>query len=289
MGEKRVIRAWEHGALGRWWLLGLAIMALTLPSGASAGDAPSGPLVFAGSGTNLAITRLLAEAFVRTRHDVSIDVPASIGSTGGILAAADGSVALGLVSRPLKTTEKGLGLRVVPYARSAIVFGAHPTVADDGITLDDLVRIYRGAKTQWSDGREIVVLARQPTDSGVEVLEREVSGFREAYAESQQTKRWITLFTDQEMNRQLVKTPYAIGLLDLGIIQAERLAVKALRVNGIAPSESTVANGKYTLVKTLAFVFREGTLAPATKAFLDFVRSKPGQRIIRNNAYLPAE
>jgi phosphate transport system substrate-binding protein len=254
---------------------------------AAAAEPPAAPLIFAGSGTNLAITKLLADAFMRTRRDVAIEVPPSIGSTGGIQAAAAGSVTVGLVSRPLKDAEKGL--TVVPYARSAIVLGAHPTVPDDEITLDDLIGIYRGTKVRWRNGREIVVLTRQPTDSGIEVLEREVQGFREVYAESQRAKRWITLFTDQDMNQQLVKTPDAIGLLDLGIIHAERLSVKALRVNGVPPTDQTVQSGKYSLVKTLAFAFREGTLPAGAKAFLDFVQSKPGQQILHSNHYVSAK
>lgn len=288
IGPRRRIRP-TLSLLGPWLLFWVILAAAGVPPCARAGESPSAPLVFAGSGTNLAITRLLAEAFVRKRRDVAIEVPASIGSTGGIRAAADGGVALGLISRPLKEDEKGLGLRVMPFARSPIVFGVHPTVADDEITLGDLVSMYRGAKTRWRDGREIVVLTRQPTDSGIEVLEREVSGFRDAYAESQRAKRWITLYTDQEMNQQLVKTPFAIGLLDLGIIRAERLAVKVLRVNGVAPTEQNILNGRYLLVKILAFVFREGALPAGAKAFLDFVRSRPGQQILRANSYLPAE
>ena len=273
------------------WLLlcCLAIILVAGPSVAASAPAPPAALVFAGSGTNLAITRLLAQAFVRTYPGVAIEVPASIGSTGGIQAAADGSVAMGLVSRSLKEQEKALGLTFRPYARSAIVFGAHPSVSDDGLSFGELLDIYRGARTRWRDGQEIVVLTRQPTDSGIEVLELKIPGFWEVYAESQKVKRWITLYTDQEMNQALVKTPHAMGLLDLGIIQSERLAVKPLRINGVAPTAQSVLNGTYPLVKTLAFVYREATLAPAAKAFLDFARSSAAQQLLRAQNYQPVE
>ena len=133
----------------------LFVVALTtwgLPVRTSLGQPLPRPLTFAGSGTNLPIIRALAEAFRRAHPDVNIDVPASIGSTGGIRAAAEGAIAVGLISRPLRDREKGLGLIVVPYARTAVVIGAHPTVADDGITFEDLVSIYRGVKSRWKDG-----------------------------------------------------------------------------------------------------------------------------------------
>ncbi len=247
---------------------------------------PSPPLVFAGSGTNLPITRLLVEAFSRVRPGIKIEVPASIGSLGGIRAAADGAIAIGLISRPLKAEEKGLGLTVLPYARTAVVIGAHQSVPDDGITFDDLVQIYKGTKTRWKDGPEIVVLARESGDSFIEVLGREIPGFKEVYDESQRAKRWLTLFTYQEMLAALVKTRDAIGFADLGAITAERLPIKALKVNGVPPTPETVLSGRYPLVKTLAFVFRNDRLPAAARGFMDFVRSSDGEKIVKANGYL---
>jgi len=269
----------------------LVVMGTPAPrsGSASAGEAPSAPLVFAGSGSNLAITRVLAEAFGRVHPEIRIEVPASLGSTGGILAAVDGAIAVALVSRPLREQEKGLGLTVVPYARTAVVIGAHPSVADDGISLEDLVQIYKGTKSRWKDGREIIVLTREPGDSSIEVLERTIPGFKEAHTESHRARRWFTFYTDQEMGRALAKTPHAIGVSELGAITVERLPIKALRVNGVFPTPETVASGGYPLVKTLAFVFRKETLPTGARAFLDFVRSKQGERLLRSSGLLPAE
>jgi phosphate transport system substrate-binding protein len=148
-------------------------------------DAGSAALVFAGSGSNLAAARVLVEAFGRLRPDVRIEIPKSIGSTGAVQAAAGGGIALGMISQPLGEWEQGLGLTVMPYARTAIVVGAHPIVADDGVTTEELVQIQLGKKSRWRDGREIIVLTRQPGDSTISVLEQAIPGFSEAYAESQ--------------------------------------------------------------------------------------------------------
>lgn len=104
----------------------------------------SGHLVFAGSGVNLQIVRLLAEAFKKSHPDEfrKIDVPATIGSTGAIQAAADGAITVGLISRPLKEQEKKLGLTVVPYAQTATAIATHPSVAEDGLTSSELIQIY---------------------------------------------------------------------------------------------------------------------------------------------------
>ena len=176
---------------------------------------------------------------MRRHPETVIEVPGSIGSKGAISAVADGGITLGLISRPLKSEEQSPGIVVRPYARVPIVVGVHPTVKDDGITFRELVEIYRGTKTRWQDGSEIIVLAREPGDSGTQVLEKKVPGFGEAYAESAREKRWSVFFTDQDANRVLAMTPFAVGITDLGMIAAEHLDVRTLKLNGVEPAWKT--------------------------------------------------
>lgn len=253
------------------------------------GQAPSRNFVIAGSGTAQPSVRPLAEAFSMLHPNIRIEIPPSLGSAGGIQAAADGAVTIGLASRPLRDSEKGGGLTVLPYARTIVVIAVHPTVADDGITFDDLVQIYRGAKSRWRDGREIIVLTREPGNSSLMVLDEEIPGFKEAYAESQQAKRWRTIFTYEEMVQVLGRTPYAIGLADMGAITTQRLSLKPLKINGVLPTPENVRSGKYPLVKTMTFVFLKDKLPAEAKAFLEFVRSSEGKTILRAKGYLPVE
>jgi phosphate transport system substrate-binding protein len=264
----------------------LTVMGAT-PWDAMTAEIRSSPLVFAGSGSNLAITRLLAEAFQRIHPEITIEIPASIGSGGGTRAAADGAITVGLISRPLKESEQKWGLTVLPYARTPVVVAANPAVADNGLTFEELVQIYRGLKNRWSDEREIVVLAREAGDSSVEVLEHEIPGFSAAFADSTRSRRWKTLYTDQEMTRMLAVTPYAVGPSDLGTITSGRSPIKVLTLEGITPTPENVRSGRYRLVKTLAFAFRRDRLPAEAQAFLDFVRGPEGAKILQASAYLP--
>jgi phosphate transport system substrate-binding protein len=286
MNGSRWSNAWKRRVISIGMLGWLTLMG-ALPRNALAAEIQSSPLVFAGSGSNLAITRLLAEAFRRIHPGSTIEIPASIGSGGGTRAAADGAITVGLISRPLKESERGWGLTVLPYARTAVVVAANPTVADDGLTFEELVQIYRGLKSRWSDEREIVVLAREAGDSSVEVLQREIPGFAAAFADSSRTRRWKTLYTDQEMTRMLAVTPNALGPSDLGTIMSERSPIKVLKLEGIAPTPENVRSGRYRLVKTLAFAFRRDQLPAQAQAFLDFVRGPEGAKILQASAYLP--
>ncbi|KAF0219877.1 MAG: phosphate transport system substrate-binding [Geobacteraceae bacterium] len=274
----------------RLWLIAGAMLLVQMTAPGMAGQVPAAtPLVFAGSGTNLPIVRILAEEFQKRHPEIHIEVPASIGSTSGIRAAADGAIALGLISRPLKENEKGLGLEVATYARTPLIIGVHQTVAEDNISYAEILDIYRGKKNRWKDGRDIVVLTRESGDSTIEVMEKGVPGFKEVYDESQKAKRWTPLLKDLEMNQTLAKTPHAIGFSDLGALTVERHKIKPLKVNGVAPTLKNLQNGIYPLAKPLMFVFHREKLPATAKEFLAFVHSKEGAKIMKANGYLPGK
>lgn len=243
----------------------------------------------AGSGANLSVTRLLAEAFGKDHPQITINVPGSIGSKGAIKAVADGAITFGLISRPLKAEEKALGITARPYARVAIVIGAHPTVPDQNINSQELIEIFKGTKTRWKNGKEIIVQAREKSDSGFLVLENNIPGFKEAYEESQKANRWTLYFTDQDANQALAMTPDAIGVTDLGMITTEHLRINVLKLNEIEPTPENLLNATYPLSRQLSFIYREGDLSEEAKAFLDFVFSEEGRSILKSNGYLPVQ
>lgn len=241
----------------------------------------------AGSGVNLAITRLLAEAFGKQQPTWVIDIPASIGTRGAIKAVAEGAIPLGLISRPLKAEEQALGLMEKPYARVAIVLAAHAGVPDETITSQELNDIFKGTKTTWQNGKTIIVQAREKSDSGFQVLDQRIPGFKDIYAESHEAKRWTLYFTDQEANAALAATPNALGVTDLGMIATEHLPVRVLNLNGVSPEAAHVRDGSYPLNRQLSFVYKTGNLSPGVQAFLDFVSSDAGRAILQANGYIP--
>jgi len=268
------------------WLL-IPIVGTLLMNSVEAA-APSKPLIFAGSGANILITERLVEAFTKVQPNIRIEIPKSLGSTGGIRAVADGAITVGLVSRELTEAEKRLGLAVWTYARMPLILGAHVDVPDDSVTFEELVQIYQGTKTRWKDGNEIIVLTRQPGDGSIVTLEKSVPGFREAYAESQRLRRWTTLVRGDDMNRLIQKVPHSFGLFDPADI-LEGVRFKPLRVNGVAATPENVQAGRYALVRTLECAYRKDTLPAGAGAFFAFIRSKDGEKVLRAYGYAPGE
>jgi len=91
----------------------------------------------------------------------------------------------------------------------------------------------------------------------------------------------------EEGHEALLMLPFALGLSDLGTITIERLPIKALTVDGVAPTLENVASGRYPFVKTLAFVWREDVLPASGRAFVEFVRSPEAAAILTAHGYLP--
>jgi phosphate transport system substrate-binding protein len=269
-----------HAVLG-------AMVSVGMPAGASlAAGGPARPLVFAGSGTNLAITRLLATAYEQANPGTPIEIPSSLGSTGAIRAVQDGAITVALISRALRASEQGSGLAVVPYARTPLLFGAHPSVPDTGLSGDELIQIVAGTKSRWRDGREMVVLLLYPGDSLTEEILRKIPGLERPYAASYAAKRWTFLYSDALMNDRLAKTPASLGVTTLGAILTDRLAIKPLAFNGMAPTLDNLQAGRYPLSLTLAFAFIPAALPPPANAFLAFVRSAPAEALLRRHGYL---
>jgi phosphate transport system substrate-binding protein len=251
------------------------------------GVSPLTTLVLAGCGSNVAITRVLADAFEHRRPGVRIRID-TIGSTNGFWMAVAGEADVGLMSRPLQESEEAMGLESIAYARTPLVIVTHPTVPDERIMPAELRDIYSGARTRWTGGEDVILLTREQGDSGIAELRRQVPGFADAYAAGERAGRWTILYSEGAMHRALLSTPFAIGLSDLGTLRLERSPLKRLTLGTAPPTLAGVATGRYPLVRTLRFAFWKHAAHPEARAFMAFVASDEGAQILTGNGYLPS-
>lgn len=259
---------------------------LTRASAARPVAVDDGSTHLAGSGSNLPLTRALVQAHHLAHPEDPLVVHQSIGSTGGIRAASDGAVHLGLISRPLTAEERRLGLTVIPYARVAVVVAAHKSVPQRGLSRAALLAIYDGRQTRWDDGSRVTVLQRERGDSSHRAVERILPRFAPINEQAYREGRWRVIYHDHEMQEALLSTPGAVGLFDLGAVVSQDLPLKILELEGTSPTKTNVTTGRYPLRKDLAFVFRRAPRGPAAR-LLDFVFSAEGQALIRAKGYIP--
>ena len=233
--------------------------------------------IVAGSGTNLPITEKLADAY-RKKTGSNIEIPKSIGSDGAVRAVQDGSISLGLLSRPLTEAEQATGLKTIQYARVGIVFAVHPSVSETNITDDDILRIHRAEKTTWPDNGKIRVLIRNIHDSSNQILFAMIPGFRQVIEESLAAKRWPIMYHDVEMSDALRTKVGSFGHTDTTSVKIFG-GIKPLSLNGIVSSPENIQTGRYPWVKELSFLYK-GKLAGQAEKFVEFVHSPEGCSII---------
>ncbi len=247
------------------------------PSVATAVLAPRPDVLVAGTGAMTPLAMALArEASAGT--GLRVRVEPSIGSGGGIVAARDGAIDLGLVSRPLGP-EESAGLERVDLARDAVVLAAAADVPVDDLSSADLHRLYRG------ELRGVTVLLRDEAESANAALEASHPGLAEERRRSSASGRFRVLDHDDAMALALATTPRAVGVFSLAAL---RPPLRPLRLDGVLPSAESVDRGAWRAVRTLAVVFRperRERVAP----FLALATSPRGRTLIRELGYLPLE
>jgi phosphate transport system substrate-binding protein len=265
-------------------------LALLLLSAACAGDPPPPPpstanavlaprpdVLAAGTGamTPLAIALAREIAF---RPGLRVHVEPSIGSGGGIAATRDGAIDLGLVSRPLRP-EEAAGLERVDLARDAVVLATAADFPLDEVSSAEVHRLYRG------EMRGVTLLLRDEAESANAALESALPGLADERRHSAASGRFRVLDHDDAMALALATTPRAVGVFSFASV---RPPLRALRLDGVAPSDEALAHGIWPAVRTLGVVFRperRDRVAP----FLAFATSERGRALIRSQGYLPLE
>jgi phosphate transport system substrate-binding protein len=247
---------------------------------------PAGVLYLAGSGSNIPLTRAFADTFHARSADAHVVVFDSIGDAGGVRAVYDDVIDLGLVSRPLTAAEAALDLFSEPYARVPVVVAAHLGVPDASISVPELLDIYAGRKTAWSDGTPVVVLQRQRGDTSHLAVAAAVPEFEAVNDAAYRESRWRVVDGDQAMQEALSITPGAVGLFDLGVVLLQRLPVRPLRIDDIAASEASVQSGRYPFYKELELVSVE-VPGDLVAEFIRHIHADESRALMRAYGYIP--
>lgn len=242
-------------------------------------------LLIAGSGSNLALTQLLARAFEQTQSNVHVRVHPSIGSRGGVHAAHDRAVHIGLLSRDLTTAETALGLQVVPYARVPVVLACSSDVLKRNMNAQEIVALYRGVAPPWKTGVPVTVLLREHGDSSTRAAGKIIHGLQDALDAAQRARLWRVLRTDRQMQEALRTTSGAVGFFDLGTLQIRGLPLRALSIDGVQPSAATVRDGRYPLFKDLSFVVPQEA-SDLARQFIAFTRGLEGRSVMEQAGYI---
>ena len=234
----------------------------------------SGTVNTDGSTSMESVVKALGEAFMELNPGVTVNYSGT-GSGTGIQSAIDGTCDLGLSSRALKDEEKQNGAVENIVALDGVAVVINPANGVEDLTVEQIAQIFTGEITNWSevggtDG-EIAVFGRE-AGSGTRGAFEEIVGVEDA------CKYTNEYSSTGDVIGNVASNPNAIGYASLSAVND---TVKAVKVNGVAPSEDTVKDGSYEIQRPFVMVTKEGAeLSEATQAFLDFAMSADAADII---------
>ena len=119
-------------------------------NGAYTASGQSGKITVGGSSSVTPVMEKLKEAYVKLNPNVTIDVQQQ-DSTTGMTGTIDGVYDIGMASRELKDSEKEAGLVPTVIAMDGIAVIVNKDNALDNITSEQILKIYTGEITLWSE------------------------------------------------------------------------------------------------------------------------------------------
>ena len=223
----------------------------------------------------------LGESFQAENKGITVGYNPT-GSGSGITAVSEGRCDIGLASRALKDDEKASGLKETVLALDGIAIIVNPENKVSDLTLEQIAKIYTGEITNWKDvggdDAEIVLIGRE-AGSGTR------DGFESITGTKDSCKYRQELTSTGDVITTVAGNPNAIGYASLASVKD---TVKAISVNGVAPSEATVSDGSYEVQRPFILVTREGVeLSKAAQLFFDYATGKDAADIISAAGAVP--
>lgn len=264
-------------------ILGFCMLVSMLAS-TTFGAALSGSIQIVGSTSVQPLAEELAQAFMSKNPGVKIFVQGG-GSGAGITGAINGTADIGNSSRELKPEEASTGIYETVIAKDGIAMIVHPSNPVKNLSVEQLQKIYLGEISNWKEvgGPNLrIALVNREAGSGTRgAFEEIVMG---KMADKMSSKTLVQASTGA-VQQTVAVTKEAIGYISLGSLDPK--AVKALQVNGVAATERNVSNGTYPLWRPFLMLTKAAPNG-VTKAFLDWILSKEGQKIVAQD-FIPVK
>ncbi|MCM2333878.1 MAG: phosphate ABC transporter substrate-binding protein [Anaeromyxobacteraceae bacterium] len=213
----------------------------------------------------------------------ALEVP---GSGKGIEALLSDKANVAGASRPLKADEKAKGVVATVIGYDAVAVFVNVDNPVDKLTRAQLKGIFTGAIKNWKEvgGKDAPIAvnteiqgAKRATMEMFNELVMDKAPYGAGFKE-------IDLPKDQIV--EIAKDPNGIGTPSLGLLAAVskdlRAKVKAVAVDGVAPTDEAVRTGAYPVSRPLNLATK-GPPAGAVKTFIEYMLTPEGQAFVEKD------
>ena len=258
-----------------------AVMALSLAA-CGGNNGLSGKVATDGATSMEKVIGALKETFEAENAGVEVTYNPT-GSGSGIKAVQEGRCDIGLASRNLKPSETASGLTGTVLAYDGIAVIVHPENPVSDLDMQTIAKIYTGEITNWSEvgGNDVeIVLIGREAGSGTRDGFESITDTEDACQYRQELTSTGDVITTVSQN------PGAIGYASVASVKD---TVKAVSVDGVAPTEATIKDGSYVVQRPFVLVTKNDTeLSEAAQKFFDYITSADANEIISAAGVVPA-
>ncbi|MDR2527793.1 MAG: phosphate ABC transporter substrate-binding protein [Synergistaceae bacterium] len=270
----------------KWKVMAAAVLGMTF-----AGRALAAEVIVNGSTTVLPFAQIAVERFVTERPELKMSI--SGGGTGnGVKALIDKTSHIAMASREIKKGEvdqakaKGVDPFETTVALDCVVPLVHPSNPVENLTFDQLKRIYTGQVSNWKDvggsDAPIAVIGRDSSSGTYGAWQEMVVEKGDGEKKSRVTPRAQVTASSGAMLTTVAGNKFAIGYDGVGYVDN---TVKAVKVEGVAASAANAKDGVYPLSRKL-YMYTNGQPTGDVKAFIDYLLSADGQKIVSNTGFI---
>ena len=261
--------------------IGTAVVLMPKPS--PAGEGLSGKLAIAGSTTVLPINQECARLLMDKNPALRISVSGG-GSGHGVKSVGAGEIDIGAASRDIKTKEKETypDLRPVGVGKDSVAIVVHPSNGVSELTMEQASKIFAGEIKNWKElggaDEAIRVITREEGSGTREVFEKYVMKPSEKEIAGEASVKP----SNGEVRATVSGDEKSVGYVSLGYVGP---SVKAVKMDGVEATVKNVLADKYPIVRTL-YLITKGEPSELEKAFIDFVLSEEGQKVVEDMGYI---
>lgn len=240
-----------------------------------------GTIHIAGGTAHIPIMEEAAKRIMTFNPKIRIFI-AGGGSGVGVQKVGHGLVDIGNTGRPLSQDEiKKYGLKSFSFAIDGVAVVVSPQNPIEDLTYEQLKKIFSGEIENWKEvggpDWQINLYSRDEASGTRAVF------WKKALNKGKISEKATIVPSNGAMKVAISRDLRGIGYMSIGHIDS---SVKPVKLNGVFPSQENAINGKYPVVRKL-YMNTKGEPKGLVKAFIDYILSSEGAKIIEKYGFIP--
>lgn len=187
----------------------------------------------------------------------------------------------------------GVEFEMVGIGRDGFVFVENKENKIDNLTIEQIQNIFTGKITNWSEvggeNAQIVAYQREKNSGSQNLMEKMVmKGLKMMEVPQSLELTNMSGLIDKIASYENSKNSIGYSIYLYAKEQYVKDSIKFLSINGVYPSDETIADGSYPLSKIVYAIYRKDEPQDSnTRKLVDWLKTEEGQKTVEAGGYVP--